>query len=164
MKRKRREDSEITPVRNALVAESTLRTRVADGLAAMESAHRSYIEESLRAEFTDSLDLDEAMRAGHEQENLWDYLLGHAPSTAVVGLEPHTAKGDAISAVIAKRKAAKDQLRPHLRPNSRIGAWLWVASGGVQFADTEKARRRLDQSGIQFVGKKVLRKHLPAGA
>jgi 6-phosphogluconate dehydrogenase len=39
-----------------------------------------------------------------------------------------------------------------LNPQARIAAWLWVASGKVHFADTEKVRRRLDQSGIEFVG------------
>jgi hypothetical protein len=104
------------------------------------------------------------MRAGHHQENRWDYLIGHAPSTLVVGLEPHSAKRDQISTVIAKRKAAVDQLRSHLKSDARIAAWLWVASGKVHFVDTEKARRRLDQNGIRFVGTKVLRKHLPVGA
>jgi hypothetical protein len=36
-----------------------------------------------------------------------------------------------------------------------------VASGKVHFADTEKARLRLDQNGIKFVGTRVLAKHLP---
>jgi len=30
----------------------------------------------------------------------------------------------------------------------------------VDFVDIEKARYRLDQNGIKFVGKKLLRKHL----
>ncbi len=31
----------------------------------------------------------------------------------------------------------------------------------VHFADTEKPRRQLDQNGIEFVGTKVMAKHLP---
>jgi hypothetical protein len=161
MKRKRAKQPAATPVRAALSPASSLQARVEDGLGAMENDHHGYIEKSLRAEFADSLNLDEAMGAGHAQENRWDYLLGHGPTTAVVALEPHSARQDEVSTVIAKRTAARDQLRPHLKPNARIAAWLWVASGRVHFADTEKARLRLDQNGIQFVGKRLLRKHLP---
>ena len=62
--------------------------------------------------------------------------------------------------MIAKRAAALEQLRPHLKPGTRITEWLWVATGAVQFAETEKARRRLDQNGVRFVGGTVLEKHL----
>jgi hypothetical protein len=150
-----------TPIRDALLPASHLQALVQDYLGAVQGKHRGYIEESLRAEFADSLELDEAFRVGHDQENRWDYLLGHAPSDSVVAVEPHSATTGEISTVIDKRKAAKLQLRDHLKPGARIAAWLWVASGNVQFADTEKARVRLDQNGIAFVGRTVLRKHLP---
>jgi len=74
----------------------------------------------------------------------------------------HSEVKDGIGTVIKKKKAAKEQLAGHLRPGARITTWLWVASGRVHFADTEKARRRLDQQGIQFIGREVLAKHLPA--
>jgi hypothetical protein len=153
-----------TPIRAALTQDSFLRDEVKDGLAGIEHAHRGYIDESVRTAFADSLDLDKALQAKHGQENRWDYLLGHADSRKVVGLEPHSAQVDEISTVIAKRRAARAQLQSHLRPGARIEAWLWVASGKVHFANTEKARVRLDQNGIKFVGTKVMRKHLPGGA
>ena len=56
------------------------------------------------------------------------------------------------------------QLRDHLREGVKIGKWLWVASGKVHFAATEKAKVRLDENGIEFVGTKVLAKHLPKPA
>jgi hypothetical protein len=132
-------------------------------MGAVKDAHRDYFDQAVRADFEDSLDLDEALQAGHEQENRWDYLLGHKPSSEVVAVEPHSAKQDEISTVIKKRSDAREQLKPHLRDGARISKWLWVASGKVHFVDTEKARRRLDQNGIEFVGKKVMAKHLPAG-
>jgi hypothetical protein len=147
-------------VRDALVSESPLRALVEGGLGAVADDHRKYIDEPLRPAIADSLDLDEAMRPEHGSANRWDYLLGHAPSSAVIGLEPHSAKQDEISTVIAKHTAAKDQLRQHLRDGARVDAWFWVASKKVHFADTEKARRRLDQHGIEFVGTRVLAKHL----
>jgi len=61
--------------------------------------------------------------------------------------------------VIKKKEAARDQLQTHLLQGTGVAQWLLVASGRVYFADTEKARR-LDQHGIQFVGKKGLPKHL----
>jgi len=68
---------------------------------------------------------------------------------------------DQISKVIKKKAAAKLQLAQHLKPGAKITSWLWVSSGKVHFADTEKARLRLAQQGIRFVGRKVLPKHLP---
>jgi hypothetical protein len=151
-----------TPTRAALVDGSTLQPAVENGLSAVQANHRALIDATVHSDFADSLDLDAAVQAQFPQDNRWDYLLGHEPSRAVVGLEPHSAKQDEISTVIAKRKAARDQLRGHLKPAARISPWLWVASGKVHFADTEKARRQLDQEGITFVGRKVLAKHLPA--
>ncbi len=154
--------SKKTPIRSSLKKASSLHSEVKDGIGAVEKAHRSYLAVGVRGSFADSLDLDKAMQEGHEQENRWDYLLGHIASAAVIGLEPHSAKQDEISTVIKKKKTAKEQLAGHLRPGARITTWLWVASGKVHFADTEKARRRLDQQGIQFIGREVLAKHLPA--
>lgn len=151
-----------TPVRRSLRDTSSLLAYVADGLGALENAHRGYLDDSIRSAFADSLDLDEALRAGHEQENRWDYLLGHGPSAEVVALEPHSAKQDEITTVIKKRRAALDQLEGHLEAGARVSKWLWVASGKVHFADTEKTRRLLDQNGIEFVGRRVCGKHLPA--
>jgi hypothetical protein len=151
-----------TPVRGALTDESTLRPLVKDGLGAVQNAHKAYFVEEVRAEFADSIDIDEALREGRERDNRWDYLLGHSASGTVVAVEPHSARDDEVSTVIAKRTAARDQLKDHLRPGAAVARWLWVASGKVCFANTEKTRLRLDQSGIEFVGKQVQAKHLPA--
>ena len=151
----------LTPVRAALLSTSSLHGQVVDALGAVKDGHRDYIDGPLRIDFADSIDVDDALHSGNEQENRWDYLLGHGPSAAVFALEPHSAKTGEISTVIRKKEAATRQLAPHLRSGSRIARWLWVASGPVDFADTEKARRALDQRGILFVGKSVLRKHLP---
>jgi hypothetical protein len=142
---------------------SVLLERIQDGLGAMRAGDRDCIEIELRPEFGHSIDLDEALREGHDREHRWDYLLGHEPTSAVIAVEPHSAKDDELSRVIAKRKAARDQLSGHLRANGRIAVWLWVASGRVRFADTEKTRRILDQNGIQFAGTRVLRRHIPSG-
>lgn len=151
---------QLTPVRASLKPESSLLTSVRDGIQALKSSHRAYVEATIREVFADSLDLDSALQAGREQEHRWDYLLGHAPSKAVIGLEPHSAKNDEVSTVIAKRKAALVQLRHHLKPGAKVTAWLWVASGNVDFQPLEKARLRLDQNGIGFVGKQLVKKHL----
>ena len=80
------------------------------------------------------------MQPDHEQANRWDYLLGHAPSGNVVAVEPHSAKQDEITTLINKRVAAREQMRGHLRDGARVAKWLWVASGKVHFANTEKTR------------------------
>ena len=158
---KRQQKKATTPIRAALVDGSSLIAEVLDGFAAVEKAHRPLFDEPIRQRFADSLALDDALEAGHEQENRWDYLLG-LDDAAIVAVEPHSAEEGEISVLIKKLVAAKDQLKPHLKPSARVHAWLWVASGKVHFVDTERARRRLDQHGIQFVGKKVLAKHLPS--
>lgn len=149
-----------TALKRALRADSSLHTSICAGLDAVKTTHRDYFDEIIRRAFVDSLDLDEAMKTGHEQEHRWDYLMSHAPSDQVVAVEPHSAKQDEISTVIKKRKAAREHLVPHLRDGASISRWLWVASGKVQFADTEKVRRLLDQNGVEFVGRKVMSKHL----
>ena len=157
----------MTPVRAALQQESALHSAVANGLDAIERAHKDYIEDALRSQFADSLALDDALHAGHEQENRWDYLLGHKPSQQVVGLEPHSAHSDQISTVIKKRTAALRQLQDHLASGMRVAAWYWVASGKVDFQPLEKVTLRLAQEGITFVGTRLRSKHvqsLPAKA
>ena len=108
-----------TPVRVALVVNSSLRPLVVDGLGAIKAAHRDHFEVAIRPTFADSLDLDEALKQGHEQENRWDYLLGHSPSGDVVAVEPHSAKQDQITTVIKKRSAAREQLKGHMRDGVR---------------------------------------------
>jgi hypothetical protein len=153
-----------TPVRRALHEHSALQRSVVDGLGAVKRVDRDYFDAKVRSDFADSLELDEAMRPGRDRENRWDYLLGHARSGEVVAVEPHSAREDQITKVIRKRTAAREQLKGHLRDGARVAKWLWVASGEVQFADTEKTRRQLDQNGIEFVGRRVMAKHLPDSA
>jgi hypothetical protein len=148
-------------IRDALQEKSEFQPLVKDGLGAVENAHNNYFDIAIRDAFADSLDLDKAVKQGHEQENRWDYLLGHAPSGKVVAVEPHSAKQDEITTVINKRIAAQKHLIGHLREGTKVAKWLWVASGKVHFANTEKARLRLDQNGIAFVGTKIAAKHLP---
>jgi hypothetical protein len=66
-----------------------------------------------------------------------------------------------VTTVIAKRKAALEQLRPHLKPGVFVTDWFLVASGRVDFIPMEKATARLAQNGIRFVGTKLLRGALP---
>lgn len=153
-----------TPLRHALHERSPLHASISDGMEAVSRAHRIYFDEPIRSTFADSLELDEALRVGHDQENRWDYLMGHSPSSEVIAVEPHSAKQDEVTTVIRKRRAALAQLADHLREGARITKWLWVASGKVQFAKTEKAKLMLDQNGIEFVGSKVMAKHLPVAA
>jgi hypothetical protein len=133
---------------------------VRDGLKALASQSRKLMADSVRAAVADSLDIDAAFARTHAEDNRWDYLLGHGPTSRVFALEPHSAHEGEISVVIKKKKAALQQLNAHLDPRARISRWLWVASGKVDFLSTEKAYLRLSQSGITFVGKGVQEKHL----
>ncbi len=119
-----------------------------------------HFDEAVRSSFADSLDIDQGLKEGREQENRWDYLLGHGPSKQVVGIEPHSAENSEITTVIKKRQAARHQLQDHLCDGVFVAKWFWVASGKVQFAPMEKATLRLAQNGIEFVGRKITNKHL----
>jgi hypothetical protein len=149
-----------TPIRAALAPTSPLRAQTLDGLQALKSRDRRHLVADVHGAIADSLDIDEAFRSDHPAENRWDYLLGHEPSGGIVGLEPHTAKQDEVSTVIRKKEEAKQQLSGHLKPGKRVSKWLWVASGKNHFANTERTRRRLDEHGIDFVGGRILARHL----
>jgi len=144
-----------------LLQNSDVLPAVKDGLQALRRHdRRSLIDESLLEGFADSLDLDEALRSGRDREHRWDYLLGHAKSGRVIGLEPHPAHNSEVSVVIRKREAALQQLRRHTRPGASVSAWFWVASGKVDFLPHEKAMLTLSQNGIGFLGRRLLPKHL----
>lgn len=149
-----------TPIRSRLRVGSTLINQVKEGLGAVDKAHKGYIAEEIRKAFSDSLEIDENLKEGHDRENRWDYLLGYTAGACVIALEPHSANAGEISTVIQKRKAALEQLRPHLKDGAKIAEWFWVASGRNQFLDTEKTRRLLDQKGIRFVCPRLAAKDL----
>ncbi len=153
-----------TPIRRALLDESELLARVADGLGALKRADRECFEREIRNAFADSLDLNEAMRPGRDRDHRWDCLLGHHASETVIAVEPHSAAQGEVSVIISKCTRAKEQLRDHLRDGVKIAKWLWVASGKVTFSGIEKAARQLDQHGVEFVGTRVAAKHLPAAS
>ena len=143
----------------ALVDGSTLRAHVERGLGAVNRQDLALIAERERRKVGDSLDLDEATRAEFPQAYRWDYLLSIPAATQIIGLEPHTASDAEIRVVIAKKAHALAYLRGHLRARCSVSRWYWVTRGAVNFSRMEKARRLLDQSGIEFVGRRLM--HLP---
>ena len=141
----------------ALLDQSALRQYIRQGLGAMRNRDVDLIAEAERVTVADSIDLDAAMRRERPQANRWDYLVSVPAALSVVGIEPHTAKDSEITVVIAKRAEALAYLRDHLRTGHRVARWLWVSSGKVGFSAMERARRRLAQKGIEFVGREVRR-------
>lgn len=148
-----------TPAREALEDNSYLVNHVQDGLGAIKDKDKKLIDASIRTQFADSLDTDEAFRVGRDQEPRWDYLLGHE-NRNLIAVEPHSAKTDEIQAVINKKRALRQQLNGHLKDGIHISKWLWVASGTVCFPRGSKHEIKLSQSGIRFVGRCVMTKHL----
>jgi len=76
-----------TPVRQALNDQSTIKDLVKDGMGAVKDKDRKFIDASIRTQFADSLDTDEAFRAGRDQDPRWDYLLGHE-NRSLIAVEP----------------------------------------------------------------------------
>jgi hypothetical protein len=121
------------PTRAILNSDSTLIVSVQNGLGAMKTTDIRLIGQTIRASFSDSLDLDEALRANHPNDPRWDYLLGHEMTSKVIGLEAHSATTGEVSVVIEKRRRAQDQLRTHMKLGERVADWFWVASGKTDF-------------------------------
>jgi hypothetical protein len=138
-------------VRGALRAHSSLRSHVRNGRQAIERRDRGCINAGSRV--TESLYLDEALRNQFPQAHRWDYVVSTA--AGLFGVEPHSAKTDQISVVMSKQKWALARMREHLLTDRNVQRWFWVASGFVAFHDTGKARRLLNQRGIEFVGRCV---------
>jgi hypothetical protein len=147
------------PIRRALQG-SYLEGSVQPGLQAVPRDKRKHIAEDIRADFLDSIDLDEATRQRHPRDARWDYLLGHAASMQMVAVETHSAETSEVTTVIEKRAASLRHLRSELPAGQHVAAWFWAASGRVDFVPHEKAVLRLSQNGIQFVGGRVEAKHL----
>jgi len=140
-------------LRAALNDGSSLREHVKDGMSAFARVDLGLVAESERSRIGDSLNLDTATRAEFPEANRWDYILSLPEVPEIVGIEPHSAKDSEITVVIAKKKHAIEYLRNHLRGGYRIARWFWVSPGTVGFSRMDRARRRLDQNGIQFVGR-----------
>lgn len=142
-------------LKSAILPTSNLQAKIEPNAEAMKKADRKLIKKSERSKIGDSLDLDEAFRQAYPQENRWDYLLSVPTSSRIVGVEPHSAKDGEVSVVIAKKRSSTLRLQGHLIPQQRIAAWIWVASGTVEFSIMDRARRQLAQNGITFAGRMV---------
>jgi hypothetical protein len=135
---------------------------VKEGLQALPKKHHRLVGESARSRIVESLDIDEALRTAHPSAPRWDYLIGDGVESQVLAVEPHSAETSEVPTVIAKRRAAIVQLRPHLRSGARVVKWLWIASGRVDFVPHDRVLLRLAQEGIEFVGRQLEERHLAA--
>ena len=145
-------------IREALVEDSSLALSVNCGIQALKKVDRSAVDEPLRTQFRDSLDLDTALATEYPNAPRWDYLLGHC-SSGIVALEIHPATASEVGAVIAKKEAAVSQLRDHLKPGHRVDRWYWAASGRAALGPG-RSRFQLAMAGIVFVGRRLLQTHL----
>lgn len=143
-------------LQTVLVDSSVLRNHLKNGMQAFARADVRLIAPTARAQIGDSIDLDAAARDEFPEANRWDYVVSVPAVSHIVAIEPHSAKDAEVSVVIAKKKHAINYLRAHLRDGYRVAKWLWVSHGPVGFSRMERARRLLDQNGIQFAGR-VLR-------
>jgi hypothetical protein len=140
-------------LKEALHDRSQLRGHVRGAMGAFEGVDVKLIAEDQRPRIGDSLDLDAASQSEHPEANRWDYIISVPDSQRLAGIEPHTARDSEISVVILKKNHATEYLRSHLQEGYRITKWYWVTHGRVGFSKMERARRRLDQNGIEFAGR-----------
>lgn len=137
----------------AFVDASALRALVREGLGALKDGDIQLIALELRTSVRDSLDLDAAAREQHPNANRWDYLVALRDRHEIVGVEPHSARDDQISVVIAKKREAMNYLSIHFRAGVAVSRWYWITRGQVGFSKMDRARRSLDQNGITFRGR-----------
>jgi hypothetical protein len=142
-----------THLKEALTGQSRLRDLVHAGIGAFSTVDFKLIAQDQRPRIGDSLDLDAASKDEHPEANRWDYIVSIPDLEELAGIEPHSAKDSEISVVVSKKKHAIEYLRDHLQDGYRITRWYWVCHGTVSFSKMDRARRRLDQNGIQFVGR-----------
>lgn len=119
----------------------------------MAKSDRKLIHVNIRPEIGDGINLDEATRVAFPNQHRWDYILSVPHRKLLIGVEPHSANDGELSVVIKKRINAVGFLAGQLKPGERVARWYWVTNGKVDFSNTEKTRRALDQNGIRFVGK-----------
>ncbi len=146
------------PVTRALGA-SKLASAIKPGLQGM-GQHSARVDGAIRATFADSIDLDEATRPEHPNDNRWDYLLGHSTTSNIVAVEVHSAETSQVSVVIEKKERSRAHLRAHLASGAGVAAWFWVASNAVDLVPFDKVSIRLTQNGIKMVGRSLCAKHL----
>lgn len=139
----------------ALNDSSDLRRHLKRGMGAFAEPDVGLIAAAKRAQIGDSVDLDAATRDEFPEANRWDYVVSVPAVSQIVGIEPHSAKDAEIRVVIAKKVHAVEYLRAHLQNGYRVAKWLWVSHGPVGFSRMERARRLLDQNGIEFAGRVV---------
>ena len=66
------------PLSAAIQPSSALHAHVKPGIQSIAEA--GLIAMANRSDFSQSIDLDNALAPDHPTENRWDYLLGHSPS------------------------------------------------------------------------------------
>lgn len=147
--------SKLFSLADALTTTSSLLVLRLAGLGAIVARDRRLILLDQRTRITDSLNLEAALAATGHSGKKWDYLLSVGDTRKVVALEPHTASDTDIAAVIQKRREARLFLTRHFRTGSAVHRWLWVSHGPCSFSNNERARRQLDQHGIEYVGRLV---------
>ena len=140
-------------LQTVLVDGSVLRNHLRNGVQAFARADVRLIAATARAQIGDSINLDAAARDEFPEANRWDYVVSVPTMSHILAIEPHSAKYAEISVVIAKKRHAVNYLRGHLRAGYWVAKWLWVSHGSVGFSRMERARRLLDQNGIEFAGR-----------
>lgn len=146
------------PLAGGLKKGSPLQERIERGIRAL-GPDRDALDPNVRRDFGDSLALDDALAKEHSNDRRWDYLLGHRPSQRILALEVHAATDGEVQAILEKKRAAEQQLGPHLRRDVRVARWFWASSGCVGLSP-RGPRLRLAEEGIEFVGRRLQRKHL----
>ncbi|WP_225408230.1 hypothetical protein [Stigmatella hybrida] len=142
-------------VRKALKPGSGLMDRVKQGKKGLKSADRGRVHEAV-TRVTDSMDLDAATEQTHGNEHRWDYLLGtDRASLALVAVEVHEANTGQAKVLVAKKRAAQEVLRSHLKGGETVKRWYWIASGKTRVTRGTPESRLLDLAGIVLVGSQL---------
>ncbi len=109
---------------------------------------------------TGSVALDSALRARYPDAPRWDYGIGVKKNArhSVVWIEVHPASTRDVKVVLNKLKWLKGWLKnraPALRDLTAVGAYYWVATGGVHIRQGSPQARMLQLAGLSLPRKQI---------
>ncbi len=141
------------------------------GKGAVEGRYRASVDCKLpKAQFTGSVDMDEAFRVAEGQAHRWDYGLGVQPplkSEMAIWVEPHPASSNGeVKVVLAKLDWLKAKLRladfkrfkvlTDECVNQGVRPYHWLASGHVGIRPGSREANMLARAGMGLPSQRVV--------
>jgi hypothetical protein len=133
-----------------------LKNHCAEGLQAIESKHRQYVQLKV-LQVSCSLNIDDAYRKAEPQHHRWDYYMHVSDDTKLayaVFFEPHTCTTKEVSCFLEKHEWLLEKIKSPLsflvRGTGRQ-FYFWIPSSGNKIATHSPQYKRLKKTNIKIV-------------